>query len=280
MEYIPCNLMSPLGIDRIYTAFLQTYDKEFHFMGEIHDMWEFNCIRKGNAGITSGTEVYDCKKNEVVIHPGGVFHSSWAKNSHDVRILTISFMGNGLEQYIPTGKFVLNDQEQFLLELLEKQVTTTFGDHDPSQVSFRPEQGQLIKNLLETLCLSLFLRKNENAAPATGERDKLFAEIVRYLQEHTDHNLTSSDICIACGVGHTVLKQLFSAYTGTGVMKYYNHLRIRRAVSLLEQGCSMAQISSMMHFSSQNYFSAFFRRETGLPPSKYLQTQTGTDLSL
>lgn len=274
MEYMSCDLISLLHIDRLYTAFLQTYDKEFNFQGEIHDMWEFDCIRSGNAVLTSGTEVYDCEENDVVIHPGGVFHSSRAKNSKDVRILTISFTGRGLEHCIPGGKFVLNEQEKLLVSLLEEQVNKTFGGLNPGQASFRKEQGQLMKSLLEALCLSLYLRKNENATPAAGERDKLFAEIVRFMQDNIDHNLTSSDICAACGIGHTALKQLFSTYTGTGVMKYYNQLRIRRAVSLLEQGCSMAQISSIMHFSSQNYFSAFFHRETGLPPSRYLSGQS------
>lgn len=81
--------------------------------------------------------------------------------------------------------------------------------------------------------------------------------------------LDMDTICSDCGIGRSALKELFRRYTGLGVIKYYNYLRTRHIVKLLGEGKSMAEISEIMNFSSQNYLSSFFKRETGMTPSEY-----------
>lgn len=265
------NLVPTMSVNRIYTAFVQTYDAAFRFQGESHDMWELGYVMEGRAGVTSGNEVYDCGKGDLVIHPSGVFHNVWAMRGEEVRIMTVSFTGNRLENRVPSGKFTLTPAERILMELLEQEIAAqSEGDGSP-EVNFHRDTGHIVKNLLEILCLSLHRRRGESAAPAEGHRAALFSEVVTYMQENTDNALGIGDICAACGVGQTVLKELFRTYTGMGVIKYYNHLRVRRAVALISEGHSMAQIAEIMHFSSQNYFSAFFRRETGVSPGRYRQ---------
>lgn len=269
MAYSFCNLMPTMSVNRIYTAFVRTYDASFRFQGETHDMWELGYVLSGRVGITSGNEVYDCGIGDLVIHPSGVFHNAWAMRGESVSLLTVSFSGSRLESHVPVGKFSLNDTERTLMGFLEQEIRTSFGDTFAVETTFQRETGHVIKNLLEILCLSLYRRRGESAAPVTGHRATLFSEVVTYMQRNTDNALAIGDICAACGVGQTVLKELFRTYTGMGVIKYYNHLRVRRAVVLITEGYTMAQIAEIMHFSSQNYFSAFFRRETGVSPARY-----------
>ncbi len=263
------NLVPTMSVNRIYTAFIRTYDAAFRFQGESHDMWELGYILEGRAGFTSGNEVYECGTGDLVIHPAGVFHSVWATCGEEVRIMTISFTGSRLENRVPAGKFTLTPTERALIELLEREFREKTLENGTLEINVHRETGHIVKNLLELLCLSLHRRRGESAAPAEGHRAALFSEVVTYMQENTDNALGIGDICAACGVGQTVLKELFRTYTGMGVIKYYNHLRIRRAVALISEGHSMAQIAETMHFSSQNYFSAFFRRETGVSPGRY-----------
>lgn len=270
MEYTYfTDLVPTMSINRIYTAFVRSYDAAFRFQGESHDMWEVGYVIEGRAGITSGNEVYDCGKGDLVIHPAGVFHNVWAMRGEGMRIMTLSFTGARLENRVPAGKFALTATEMTLMELLEQELQSRAEGAESAAGSFHRETGHIVKNLLEILCLSLYRRRGESAAPAEGHRAALFSEVVTYMQENTDNALGIGDICAACGVGQTVLKELFRTYTGMGVIKYYNHLRVRRAVALISEGHSMAQIAEIMHFSSQNYFSAFFRRETGISPGRY-----------
>ena len=264
------QILPVLSIDRLYTAFAQEYDGAFSFPGESHEMWELGAVLRGRSGITSGAEVYECGENEMVIHPPGAFHTAWASSEEGVCILTLSFTAPYGEAYIPTGKFILNEREQMLLSLLRAELEDPSHGGNPLYGVSR-ENEQTVKNLLEVLCLSLNRRRAKSERPAKEEQAALFAEIAGWMQQHADDALSVDDVCLACGVGRTTLKNLFHRYAGMGVMQYYNHVRVRRAVALMSEGYSMARIAAAMHFSSQNYFSDFFRRETGCAPSKYLQ---------
>ena len=46
-------------------------------------------------------------------------------------------------------------------------------------------------------------------------------------------------------------------------------MKINYSLSLLSEGYSVAEISRVLSFSSQNYFSMVFRREMGMSPSEY-----------
>ncbi len=264
------HLRSVLDIESIYTAFVEEYDSSFDFPGESHELWEIGAVLSGCAGITSGAEVYECHAGEMIIHPPGVFHTARAKNTN-VRIMTISFTARGGARYIPTGKFILTPHEQAILQLLGDLIHTRMKKQYPFQITLRPSEEQMFKNHLESLCLSLHSRRAETESPDKEERAAMFAEAVGYMQTHVDDALAVEDICTACGIGRTVLKELFSRYTGTGVMQYYNHLRLRRIIELMSEGESLGRIASRMNFSSQSYLTDFFRRQTGVPPRDYLK---------
>ena len=265
------RLLSVLEIESLYTAFVCEYGSDFNFPGESHELWEIGVVLQGCAGITSGAEIYECNIGEMIIHPPGVFHTAWAMHNAGVRILTATFTAHGGTRYIPAGKFVLTPQEMSLAALLGERIIEILGAQSPGQVSMRPSQEQILKGYLELLCLSLHLRRAEMASPQREEKATLFAEIVGYMQAHVDDALSVEDICIACGIGRTVLKELFHRYTGTGVIQYYHHLRVRRIIELINEGEHMGAIASRMNFSSQSYFTDFFRRQTGVAPSAYFE---------
>lgn len=266
METAKQTLGEVLRIDKIYTAFVQAYEAGFRFAGEYHEMWELGIVLEGEAGITSGGEIYDCKKGDLVLHRAGVFHNIWTSGGGGVKMLTVSFTGRGTERLVPCGKFALTESEWRIAELLEGELLLHAGSTEPR---LSAEDGQILKNLLELLFLSLYRRKSESEAPKRDRRASQFSEITEYLCTHTDEALTVTDICAACAIGKTALKELFQVYTGVGVIQYYNTLRVERAMELMGQGRSMAEIAELLHFSSQNYFSTFFKRETGISPSRY-----------
>ena len=52
-------------------------------------------------------------------------------------------------------------------------------------------------------------------------------------------------------------------------MSYFNELKIKQAVYLLDEGKSIGQTASLLGFSDQNYFSTVFKRVMKQPPSVY-----------
>ena len=257
------------SINGFYSAFVKEYEADFRFPGESHDQWELACILSGEAGITSGSHLYECVAGDVMIHPPGIFHSMWAKNDQTVRFLTVSFSGEGLSGVVPRGKFILTASERQLADLLRQKLESCGTGEELHEDDLSSEDAQILKSLLEALMLTLYSRRGETAQTASGGDTLQFAAVAKYLKQHLCEPLDVERICEDCRIGRSTLKMLFRRYTGLGVMKYYNYLRIRHAVKLLGQGLSMAQIAETMGFSSQNYFSTFFKRETGVSPSQY-----------
>ena len=82
-------------------------------------------------------------------------------------------------------------------------------------------------------------------------------------------NLSLAEIASLSHLSVSNLKKIFRRYSDKGVMKYYTHVKIRRAIQLLDEGHPIAQVSEHLGFSSVNYFSVVFKRETGYTPGTY-----------
>lgn len=263
------HLLTGLSIDRIYTLFIRDYAPSFVFPGESHEMWEMDCILEGAAGITSGTKLYECNPGDLVIHSPDIFHTVWTSEQQSAQILTVTFNGEGDDSFVPHGKFILTENERMLIHLLKTEITTTFNKDTPAEIPAQRESDQILKCLLEALLLSLNRRRNTFVS--ASKNVSRFSEIAQYMKAHVCEPLNLTQICAECHIGKSALKDLFNHYTGSGTIKYFNYLRIRHAIKLMGLGLNMEEIARKMNFSSQNYFSTFFKRETGLSPLEYKQ---------
>ncbi len=275
----PRPLYPALSLDSLYSAMVCDYRGEFFPQGEAHDMWEMSCILSGAAGITSGTHIYECRKGDAVVIPGGIFHTAWAMENENVRLLTVSFTGEWLARFVPSGKFTLSKNEMMLAEILAEKIKVLCPGIDPIDADMSREDEQILKNLIELIVLSLNRRRDENEKNSVGGGAvNRFTEIAGYMKEHVCDPLDVDRICADCSIGRSALKELFRRYTGSGVIKYYNYLRLRHVIKLLGEGMLMSEIAERMNFSSQNYLSSFFKRETGMTPSQYrLEKLDGKD---
>ena len=281
MDMQPYKVYPTLRIDALYTVYILPQDKNFRFPGETHPIWEFDYVIDGEMNFTADDRAYFCTEGEAVLHRPDAFHTAWLDRDIISHGFTITFTGSGL-QNLPDGKFTLTPEERTIVDLLMAEVPRLFSCYDrldytplATAAEGRDEGYQMLVNYLEILLLSLQRRRAEAGQPLCDEQARLYADIVGYLQDHVDEDLCVDDIGRRFAMSASSLKLLFRRFTGEGVIKYYNHLRIKRVVALLSEGLSVNETAKQMNFSSQNYLSAFFKRETGMPPSVYVRRQQG-----
>lgn len=78
------------------------------------------------------------------------------------------------------------------------------------------------------------------------------------------------------GMARTTLYNRLKSLNHMGVNDSINHLRIEKALQMLrETDCNIYEISEAIGFSSQRYFSTFFKKMVGCTPSKYREENTG-----
>lgn len=91
------------------------------------------------------------------------------------------------------------------------------------------------------------------------------------LTRYCDADFDYREMCAASGLSYDRFKELFKAAYGSSPVKYVTSLRITKAKELLITGhYSITEIAEACGFENIYYFSTVFKKETGVPPSKYL----------
>lgn len=275
------------NIERIITLFYMELPKNFYYEGEQHDFWEMVYIDKGEMLCTAGKNRFILKSGEMTFHKPNEFHNLSGNNSvaPNVCILTFQCRSKAMKQF--EGKiFQLNADEKSLLSVLISEGLSCFRLVDPSKPLLQKMQAieqspfggqQMVKNLLEILLIKL--NRDQDALPKSMRQSYVIdgvdvpyhvKEILQFLNDNIYGKITVSDVAQAVGKGESTVKQLFSIYRKSGIMKYYNSLKIKEAKRLIREGrYNMTQIADLLHFDTPQYFSHCFKAYTNLTPSEY-----------
>lgn len=91
------------------------------------------------------------------------------------------------------------------------------------------------------------------------------------MQDPVVGHFSADDLAALCNLSTAQFYHLFRLEYGITPQVYHNNLLLRKAVLLLEtQQYAVAEIAAMMGFESPAYFSRFFKKHKGYPPSSLL----------
>lgn len=133
--------------------------------------------------------------------------------------------------------------------------------------------------LLDSL-LALLLRDGDSQPgllPARTREDSgsetWISRIQAELKQTVESNLTIEEVARKAGCSVRHLRDRFQKETGVSLRDYRANFQIHRARSLIrETDLSLAEISVLTGFQSQQAFSRFFQAKTGKRPSEYRRT--------
>ena len=120
----------------------------------------------------------------------------------------------------------------------------------------------------KTECLCTVLSSVEKAthSPLTAR----LAPAIHHLHQNLTGKPDCSQLAALCFLSTTQFYHLFHEAMGMTPLHYRNILLLDRAKMLLRFGdISVAEISEMLGFSDPTYFCRFFKKHTGLPPSRF-----------
>lgn len=93
---------------------------------------------------------------------------------------------------------------------------------------------------------------------------------IKMISENTGKRLTARQIADAIGYDRSHLHRLFKAEIGMGIHEYISAVRINAAKGMLRDGDhSIADIASLLGFSSQSHFCRAFSEAVGVTPKEY-----------
>lgn len=94
-----------------------------------------------------------------------------------------------------------------------------------------------------------------------------------YIEAHMHEPASLADIAQHCGVHPSYVSRKFKAVFGETITDYANRLRVDAAKRLLADGRSVSETARALGFGTVFYFSAMFKKYTGLVPSSFIRTR-------
>ncbi|MFC9708818.1 response regulator [Paenibacillus sp. NPDC056933] len=102
-------------------------------------------------------------------------------------------------------------------------------------------------------------------------REVLFEQMDEYIQRNKYTQISINDIAMKFHVSPSYVSRVIKNVTNVTFVQYYSKLRIKEACRLMECQPEMKfkELSDLLSFSDQHYFSKVFKEYTGLSPTEY-----------
>lgn len=307
-DYQDTYLDNSIIIESLQTVHYFKFSPDYNYQGEYHDFWEFIYIDFGILNVRIENDIFTLEKGDLILVSPDAFHNVWGNYQYPSDIAVISFRSPTPQLSQITGKIMkTNQRQQFCIGqfLREARLTFTVKLEKPAvlklekkaDLSFGCEQS--LKIFLELLIIDL-VRNDMKCSQSEGEsvlasnvlassvlagsspavhvsstkshKDRtIIRQIQDYFENHLgDSSLTLQQVCKDNCVSSALLQQIFRSNLGTGVIEYYNNLRIERAMHLIQIGkYNMTEISEILGYNSLHYFSKCFKKAVGIPPTAY-----------
>ncbi|MCH3971215.1 MAG: AraC family transcriptional regulator [Oscillospiraceae bacterium] len=297
MAYLTTQMKLPFQINEIITIHYFEYAKNFCFLGEEHNFWEFLYVDRGCVEVRAADKTVILKTGDMIFHEPMEFHALKAIQGTAPDLVVASFVCTSPEMdRLRRGLFHIDDTEKVLLSKIIMEARSAFSTplNLPSveQVQRSPQSEfgseQLICIYLEELLIQLCRKQahlpvvqaallpagaSPSAAVSSSKEREQLNRIFEYLKCHVSERLTVPQISAAVLISRSCMQQLFHKSMNCGIMQYFNRMKISVAKQLIREGKrNFSEIAECLSFSNASYFTQCFRRETGMTPMEYAQS--------
>ncbi len=240
----------------------------FIFESEVPFSGQTQSLNKHVLYLMAGGEgVFGCNGQFYSLVPGMVFFSLSdipfvIENTKKLQYYYITFHGGRagelLQRFCVTPKNCVFEGYEGLLPLWQESLMRADEEN--------------IDLLSESLLLYTFskLKKKEQ------EDNDIVAFVLNYMEEHfTESTLSLSKVAKAAGYHEKYLSHAFKKKFGMGFSEYLRLLRIKYAVTLIENGVtSVKNVAILSGFTDPLYFSKVFTDVVGVSPRQYQKNDT------
>lgn len=220
--------------------------------------------RLGFIAKGSGTYIYLGKKlrvseGDVVFIPENVYCFSEWYGTPEIEVIYVScFMHYEQFRYEPQ---IIHCDGEFRDDLLKISSLLSLGN----------QEGDYINGLE---AYSLYYKLLQKLLPQMQQSNisynKTLQEAIEFITDNWNTDFSIGDVAKKCCISESGLYRLFQQELGQTPVRFQNFIKINVAIEYLEkQSYSIATISRLTGFHSENHFRKVFAGITGTTPLKY-----------
>lgn len=264
------QLIKKMNAKLLYVS-TSRYEGDWHSTLHTHYFAELFYVISGSGNFLVEDKTFLVKENDLVMINPNVEHTEKSFNASPLEYIVLgieglafTFGGEGENKNYKVYNYKDNKQQiLFYLTILLKESEEQ-----------KPEYEFVCQSLLEVLLVQL-IRYADYSLSVTNvllskKMNKECSVIKRYIDSYYAENITLDSLSQMTHMNKYYLIHAFTKYTGLSPINYLNQRRIQEGKNLLETtNYSIGQISNILGFSSQSYFSQSFKNELGMSPNEY-----------
>ena len=242
-------------------------------------------MEEGNACITAdGTDYQLSKDDALVVHSGVVYRVS--PENPQTKILAFNFDftfdHSALTIPIPPDSPEAFEQTNILSFEPFSDITAfnrvvfvrdmSMGYELLTEAHREYKKNLYFSDTLAGASLGQFLAlcARQQAEPVAEGGVTVTDRIISYLHKNYQKNITNESLAKEFNYHPNYISSLIRTRTGMSLHRYFLHIRVRRAITLLETtDLSVTEIAREVGFCDVSYFSNYFRKVTGRAPKYY-----------
>ena len=267
---------SAFGQARLLYVSTSKYEGDWQSLLHSHPFSELFYVVNGQGTFIAEDTEFPVKKNDMVIINPHVRHTEKSLPGAPLDYIVLGIEGlsfafekiaaarSGDSTQAPSGTVskynVSKTNVCTCLNLMLEEVSRQEEDYET-----------VCQNLLEVLLISMLRSGSLSVVPDNSRLlNRECTQIKNYLDANYSETITLDSLAALTHMNKYYLAHTFTKYVGLSPINYLLQKRIQEGKSLLEStSYSIAQISDMLGFSSQSYFSQAFRKATGMTPMQY-----------
>ena len=225
-----------------------------------HEFTNINLVLGGTFRETIGTFQKDCFANQIVIRPGGEFHTD-RYGERGAHCLIIELAPERLKMLLPHCS-VLDRADHFESTWLRPQIQRFYREFQMSDTAAMLAMDSCLLDLLSKLS------SNEDgrgtAVPSWLKRAN------EMLQDRYCEEITIGEIAAEVGVHPAHLSRAFRKHFRVSPGEFVRDLRLEFAASQLAGTTkSLTEVATASGFYDQSHFNRLFKVRYGTTPAKY-----------
>lgn len=139
------------------------------------------------------------------------------------------------------------------------------------------QQVETLRDVLQIMTLNEAMLYDLAARVRDRRRTRAYSRLVNgccnFIDERVRENLRASQVAAATGFSADHVARKFKQETGRSIRDYIREAKVSEAKSLLKYSeLSLAEISELLSFSSQSFFTVVFKETTGMTPGQFRET--------
>jgi len=225
------------------------------------------CAR-GSGWCEIGGRRHEVREDQLLVIPPSTPHVYGAAKKEPWTIHWFHAIGANVPYYLE--KLGVTEQKPVVRLGGDVQLFSLFED-----VLEGLEHGSTLTHLTYaahslTHLMGVILRHKDEFWRGEGDVKERVASSIGFMKEHLQEPLRIATLAAVVNLSRSHYTEIFRRVTGYAPLMYLNHLRMQRAVQILNSSnLSIKAISDQLGFSDQFYFSRAFTKLHGHSPSEH-----------